>query len=687
MKEKDLIKKVLEEKVSDKEQIRYRATDSNIFVKHRGVNMKKRAILLSAMIIIVIMVSSFTVFTPPRVEGAAPQNVTAYKKLLSVIEDFNNSKNSFNANQIQIFGGMKKSAALPDAAPMAPQESAAQNNAGNDYSKTNVQTKGMDEGDIIKVDGSYIYKINSQGCVIIAVNDGNMTVASQINVDNYVPQELYIVGNKLVMIGGVYEQYIYSGSYNIEPMYDCMCYINYTKTDIRIYDITDRSNPVLDRKLTVDGNYYTSRLIEETNELLYMVNYYFSYGNEDKYIPQLEDSQINEGEKAAMPVENIYYYKDIAEFSYLIVGKISLDNPDKDSKMSAFLGLGGAIYVSEENVYVATYDYLSTYKTNAWGWISYDSECIESTRIVKISLSDLKQKASGRVEGTIKDRYSLDEYQGYLRIAATVNGKRYNAVYVLNPELSLAGKITDIAPGEVIYSVRFNKEKGSLVTFERTDPYYNLDLKDPNNPKISKGLKEDGVSYYLHYIKDTDYTIGVGRNTAEVVNPYGSFVQWKELKITLYDNSSGEAVNVVTIYLPAEDAGWECYSELFYNPKALLYNEERGLFAFTYQAWKYSRIGYYNYQSTMKEGLAVFKIDLEAENNQEKLVYKGSLSNISSEGQNTSDWNEYYDSYFTFINRGVQIGDYIYTVSDRIITSYNIDTLAIINRLDLYNLD
>ncbi len=234
---------------------------------------------------------------------------------------------------------------------------------------------------------------------------------------------------------------------------------------------------------------------------------------------------------------------------------------------------------------MATYDYQSVYKINAFGWVT-TSDAVGSTRIVKIALSDLKQKAVARVEGTISDRYWMDEYNGYLRVATSVWGStQYTNIFVLDSNLSVKGKITNIAPGESIYSVRFNKETGSLVTFKQVYPYFNLNLSDPSNPTISRGLKEDGVSYYIHYIGDTSYTIGVGRMSEVVNSGWGERVIWTGLKVSLYDNSSGEAVNIKTVVLEGS-----CYSELFYNPKALLYDEAKGLFAFSYENWQYTDI-------------------------------------------------------------------------------------------------
>jgi uncharacterized secreted protein with C-terminal beta-propeller domain len=485
------------------------------------------------------------------------------------------------------------------------------------------------------------------------------------------------------MIGGIYDYFSYNGysGSGAYPLMDCMCYISYSKTDIRIYDITDKSNPILERKIVVDGNYYTSRLIESSDKFIFMVNYGFYYGDETKYIPKISDSTINNGEYKEILEDDIYYYDDVINYSYLILGQIDLNNPSVESDLSCYLGLGGTIYVSQNNIYVATYDYYYAYDVNIYGWETVKESRYNQTRIIRISLDDLKQKAATRIEGSIKDRYSLDAYvytdygnKEYLRIAASLSNFSSSAgsrVYVLDENLEITGKIDNIAPGESIYSVKFKGKTGSLVTFRQVDPYFNLDLSNPNEPKISNGLKEEGVSYYLHYIGDTNYTIGVGVNSETI----GGSTRLTGLKISLYDNTSGEAVNIKTIILSGS-----CYSEIFYNPKALLYNEDRGLFAFTYEKWDYNYSSYYYYDTKMMQGLAVLKFDLSAED-QNKLILRGTLSDVEEVNPYNS---EYYYNYLNYIQRGVQIGDYIYTISDKNVSSYDISTLNLVQKLALY---
>lgn len=679
MKEKEFFKKVINENIINKDEIKQKILFNQQNNFKRGKNMKKKfAISIISIVAVVVtsLIMMVSIYTPQNPKTINPTQTNDYSKIYEIIENFKTSQNNFSRISGGLFGINDKNY---DMAPeMAIDESNSQS-----YSETNVQTQGMDEGDIVKTDGNYIYKINTKGCFILQVNGGDIELTSSILIENYVPKELYVSDNRLVMVGGIYEQYNYYGPYQIEPMCDCIGYMWYNKTDIRIYDISDKVSPILERHLTIDGTYHTSRIMQENNKLFYMINYSFSYGQEQNYIPKISDSNINNGEETKINSNNIYCYEDISYYSYLIIGQIDLDEPTS-SDIKAYLGLGGEIYVSGENIFVATFDSYSTYKTNIFGWTKEDTDMIPQTRIVKIGLDTLNQKASARVDGSIKDRYSLDEYNGYLRIATTVNqymNDKYSCVFVLDSSLNKVGEIRNIAKGESIYSVRFNGETGSLVTFEQIDPYFNLNLSDPANPTISKGLKEAGVSYYLHYIENTHYTIGIGKMSELIHSPYGEFVEWTGLKVTLYDNSTGEAKNINTVIIPGC-----CYAELFYNPKAFLYDVEKGIFGFSYESWSYDNSNYFNFQS-MNQGFAVFSFDTTAENDADKMTYEKTISNLQSDIDMETYGRNYYYDYLTFITRGIRIGNQIYTISDKYIASYDLENFQEIEVFDLYSIE
>jgi len=610
--------------------------------------MVKKLILLS----VCVLVSAVLLQGCAKADGdlLKSKQLTSERQLTSLIET-NNSK---------YFSGSKGSGWSEGIANDSASAAPGAGSSGNDFSKTNVQTEGADEGDIVKVDSEYIYVLNQNGFHIVSAGNGALSVTSSVSIENYVPQEMFIINDKLIIIGGIYET-LYWGSGWALPLVDCWAYMSYTKTDIRFYDISDRSEPVLERNITLSGNYYTSRIID--GKLYYVVNYYFYYEDTNNYLPRISDT-ADGGLEKKMPLKNIFYYEDIQSYNYIIFGSVEIENTEK-SVLKAYLGLYGDLYFSLDNIYVAAWDNSDNYRRSFFGrWVwSYKPP---KTKLYRIALDDLMQKASARIEGTIKDRYSLDEYKGYLRVVTTTddwNSGPYTNVFVLDMKLKTVGEITDIAPGERVFAVKFNGDEASIVTFVQTDPLFKVNLANPKKPTISEGLEKDGVSQYLHFLPN-GMLLGVGRDTA--VDPQFGFVRWKGLEVCLFDNSGEDAVPVAT-YILGDDA----YSELFWNPKALMYNEERGLIAFPVQYWDYvlDENGWYRY-GRIKQGLEVFKYDAQ----------KGELIHLTAGGAlltnidevSTEFWQNYYDSYLKFITRGVQIGDYIYTISSKMICSYAI---------------
>lgn len=547
----------------------------------------------------------------------------------------------------------------------APESSGTDGGGSKDYTGTNTQVEGIDEGDIIKADGDHIYILNQSGFYIIKVSNGTLTKLASVQLENYVPSELYVLDNKLITIGGTY-----SASYDMPAVIgisSCCWYPSTSRTDIRVYDITDASAPVQERQITLSGSYNTSRLIDNT--LYYVVNYYFNYGNESSYIPTISDSADGGQEKEISP-QDINFFDSIPNYNYMITGKISLSDTSSAS-LKAYLGAGGEIYVSADNIYVSSYDYNDRWSYKR-GTASYDYTQKDYTRIIKISLQDLSYKGKARLEGTIKDRYSLDEYDGYLRVATTTTYytsntfSSYSNVFVLDGGLKTVASISNIAPGERIYSVRFKGTEGSLVTFRQVDPLYKLNLTDPLNPTISDGLKKDGVSMYLHYIDGTDYMIGLGLDTKE--NEWGG-ATFKGIEVVLFDNSGSEAEVINTIYI----GNGSSYAEALYNPKAILYDKNLNIFAFAAQAWDYSQQNNY-YPVT--QGYYVFGIE------DGRLVQRAMLTNLTG-SISYDNWYDYYNYSYSYIKRAARIGGYIYTISDRQVKGYSLEDFQPTNTLTL----
>jgi uncharacterized secreted protein with C-terminal beta-propeller domain len=188
------------------------------------------------------------------------------------------------------------------------------------------------------------------------------------------------------------------------------------------------------------------------------------------------------------------------------------------------------MYVSQDNLYVtyplwtAQGDYSSIYR-------------------VAINGLQLSFEAKGSVPGSLLNQYSLDEYKGYLRLATnwqgitteainTQRGTQMNNVYVLDPTLTVTGKLEGLAQKENLHSVRFMGDKCYLVTFQKTDPLFVIDVSSSGNPSVLGELKIPGYSDYLHPYGQT-HLIGLGKETVEADE--GNFAWYQGLKLALFD--------------------------------------------------------------------------------------------------------------------------------------------------------
>jgi len=190
---------------------------------------------------------------------------------------------------------------------------------------------------------------------------------------------------------------------------------------------------------------------------------------------------------------------------------------------------------------------------------------LSGTGIVKIGM-DLEVDDTGYVPGTLLNQFSLDEYDGHLRVAVTVGGwilgsrsESANDVYVLDDSMEIVGSVIDLGLTESIYSARFIGDKGYLVTFRQVDPFYVLDLSDPTSPEVKGELKIPGYSSYLHPISD-DRILGIGKEGAYV-------------KVSLFDVSSPDNPTEVDKY--ALDEYW---SDVLNTHHAFLLDKKHGIF-------------------------------------------------------------------------------------------------------------
>lgn len=446
----------------------------------------------------------------------------------------------------------------------------------SDFSTTNIQVKGVDEADIIKNDGRYIYLIKNQTVRIIqAYPASEMKEVGKITFTEgeFSPNEMFLNGDQLVIIGSSWKPYTQNTKSLILPRRP-----SHTRTQVYVLDITNRSQPKEERVLSFEGYYHTSRRIE--NRMVLIMNQYPDFWilenirKGEDLLPRFSNGEG--GDQPMVSCEDIRYFPGYSAPNYLIVASIDLEDESREIKREVFLGASENIYSSLENLYIASNEINHEHYTD-WDWRQDNAH----TLIFKFNLEKdggVTYQSRGRVPGRILNQFSMDEHQKTFRLATTIESwiedkPSTNQIYVLDDEMNIRGKIENIAPGERIYSTRFIGDRLYMVTFRRVDPLFVVDLKDPGQPKILGQLKIPGFSDYLHPF-DENHIIGFGKETEETKN---GAVLTKGFKMALFDVSNVSKPQQKFVEIIG-DRGTD--SELLRNHKALLFDKEKELLAF-----------------------------------------------------------------------------------------------------------
>jgi uncharacterized secreted protein with C-terminal beta-propeller domain len=552
--------------------------------------------------------------------------------------------------------------------PMPVPEYALGSGSEQSYSTTNIQVAGVDEADIVKTDGTYIYVIANNSAYILDANPQNARVLAKIAFNNTYLAGMFLSqdGNKLAVIGSQYNVYYAFGvGQNIIEPYGYGYYSDDVKTFINVYDISNKANPVLARNFTMSGSYFNSRMIG--NYVYVVVSQPAYVVNETVILPRV----YSEAKATDIAASGIYY-TDVVDnyFGFTtFVGLNIADNAQEPANMTIMTGGASCMYVSLNDIYV-------TYPSS-------DGRGVAIYR-VHINENTMTFEAQGKVPGNVLNQYSMDEYNGYFRLATTswTNGAQQNNVYVLNMSLAVVGKLENLATGENPHSARFMGDKCYLVTFVKTDPLFVIDLSQPNDPKKLGELHIPGYSDYLHPYDET-HLIGIGKEAVEAEQ--GDFAWYQGLKLSIFDVSNVNAPIQMSNYIIG-DRGTD--SPVLSDPKAFLFDKSRNLLVIPVSLYLIDKTvvppGPDAYGTFVWQGVYVFDITLTGGfamrgnvtqmDNAEALLADPSLA-IRSDYQwiNSNQW----------INRALYIDNTLYTVSNARVQLNSLDNFALIAKIDL----
>ncbi len=478
---------------------------------------------------------------------------------------------------------------------------------GKDYSTTNLQMEGVDESDIAKIDGSYIYTVEDKYIVITDIRDGKLE-----EVTRFLPKdcgaadrvmEIYVDGDQLILVVQGYETSLDGNSKagsdketsdketKDEENSDketavsdvakdgAFCYKMNGKstTQIQVYSIVDRKNPEFEGRLIQDGYYNTSRKI---GDVVYLFTQYNMTSDVTSYVEKkhgVEDLKEGNGvsslAEAVIPKVNgekvaaseIYLPESSGE-SGILVSSLDVNKPDKVLDSKLVISGYAQTYISKDALYLYEED--------------YDGAMI--TNIAKFALDEgrISGVAAAAVSGYVRDTFAINASDGYLRVLTTdySTEDEVNALYILDENMKLTGQLTGIAPGEEIYAARFMGNTGYFVTYRNTDPLFTVDLSDPAKPEIIGELKVTGFSEYLHFWDDT-HLLGIGyesdENTGNIEN----------IKLSMFNiENPGEVTEEAKLVLKDVD-----YSEALYDYKSVIISKDKNLIGLVCEDYSSSR--------------------------------------------------------------------------------------------------
>lgn len=603
-------------------------------------------ICAAACVLIVALTVTATLPLPPQqhtgtIAADAPSGVSSYDRLYDIISADCGSSASDSG-----VGGMvftEANTAYDVFNDMAGSADAPKSPESADHSDTNTQVKGVDEADVVKTDGSYIYSLRDNKITIVSAQNGMLELKSTISYtdENICPLEMYVSGDRLTVLETSFG----------DKRADCTIdYFGAPSVSASVYDISDRAAPKKLSTLTQDGFYVSSRMV---GDYVYIVTTHYISGEIDRTLPATYVPCVTEaGECVTVAPGDIFIASEESTRSYTVITSVCASSAEKYASVKAALGGANTIYSDTDSLVIAA---INSIADSSEAVIDGENAVVRtytcSTGLLLFSFADgaITEQAQCSVPGTPLNQFAIDEHDGVYRIVVTEDVStetiftdgidRYeydstsrNALYTLDSSLNRLGSIEELSPGERVYSVRYDGDICYFVTFRQVDPLFTVDLSNPAAPAIMSTLKIPGFSQYLHPYSD-GLLFGLGYDADEETGRTNS------MKLSMFDVS--DPFDVTEAFTLKLDCSW---SEASYNHKAILISADRNLIAFPEEN------GYLIYGFSPESGF----------------YKKAELS--------------FGDNYHSFI-RGLFIGDFFYVCTDSSLSSYTLSDFSNIDSI------
>ena len=477
-----------------------------------------------------------------------------------------------------------------DVSPASARSDSQIAEGSSEYTTTNNQVVGMQEADIVKNNGKYLFRLDNDQVHIVQVWPADQAkTVSRIDLSDNQPLSL---GLDMIEL-----DYFFSSSMLLDDEGNRLIVISHQslgsrsgrKTIITVYDIENILMPkkiqthvfsgvMHDRSLRLAGT--TLRFVTRESlwsKVLPEFGYKYDMSQEEweknirldfeHQAKVIEESSVfelidmplveNDCKKVFIPKNN---------FAMEMVRMVTVDL-NQNTSNTVFVTSGtNHFYSSDKSFYIADYDYR-----------------VSHSYIHKFNIQDPQHSfyaGSGVVAGWLLNQFSMDEHEGVLRLAVTSRSdtSTVNRIVTLAQEgdnLSEIGRTNDLAPGERIYSARFHGEKAYVVTFRQVDPLYTVDLRDPTQPNVVGELKIPGYSSYMQML-DNETILAIGREGTDEGRILG-------IKVSIFDVS--DMRQPIEKFKKVFDLGW---SEALWNHHAFTYYASRSKLAFPMMSYSNS---------------------------------------------------------------------------------------------------
>ncbi|KAF1086234.1 Beta propeller domain protein [Sporotomaculum syntrophicum] len=693
--------------------------------------------LLAMLTSMIVLLASFSAGTNQSA-AAEPATFQSYEELVDYIE-----QNTLIARQFGIlrYGEILEDSAAPQSGA-APPEAAQKNKRTDyqnealdttgttDYSSTNNQVQGVDEADKVKTDGEYLYVISGQKLTIIKANPvAESKKLSTIHFEGQ-PVEAFINVDTLLVFGSSQENdLMFMHKYNVanreNPVLvkEVKCsgyYLTSRMIGSEVYAIVNaptyryepasRQNKIVLPELTVDGqestidassihyfnnpdNAYNYTLIlslnmqDNTNQVQSKT---FLTGTSQNIFASTGHLYLT-GNK--MPDYALHTQKLLDGLAELVPADIARQiRAVRDSEHSYTEKTRQAESILEEHLSSMNYLQAAAMEEKIRGIMYKFQQDIgreqNKTVIHKMALLNcqVKYRGQGEVNGRVLNQFSMDEYNGYFRIATTSEGflsttapATRNNIYVLDDKMKVTGQLLGLAPTERIYSARFMSNRAYLVTFRQTDPLFVVDLANPEQPKLLGQLKIPGYSDYLQPYDD-NHLIGIGREvtTVPVSQPFTEQsmimpppTREQGVKIALFDVTNPTAPREIAKYVIDRD---DSDSAARHDHRAVLFSKEKNLLVIPVSygsTWRIMPMDTKRMLPYFPEWQGTYVFDISPEKG---IKLRGKLEHrVSQNGA----------SFYDTVSRSLYIGDVLYTISEQQLKMYKLDNLKEIRKIAL----